>query len=413
MLPHEGHVHINMNSDAAAAIAATGRPVDLDEPTGQRPLEQVPIGQLLHYAGHQEQPDHDPDCMECSDLVRDLIRLLVRLGYVTLRSVHLAAGETLSTVDETHAFTDAPPVGDVLDAVDDEGRMRCACGCGRVITDRSPSAYYATPECQQTWMQRQARNPEQVYQRPDAHESIHADVVEAQRQYELDNPHARRPDRNMFEVPPRALQVPADAPAVAWLQTLSDEVTRRAEITFSADIERVRVKIPPTPQHRWAEWDYTRRCRMCGEDAPPRTYSGPAHPGELVALPPTPGAQRVFQECGRCQLVLPGRCYFGTLHLHAGEHVTLGFRLEDGLSRAAYELDTRLRASDIPAHESRSDDLSIATRRIWSRLEARLDKFADEWRTAANRDMDEPTRPPYMIDVPTQPRRRRRPWTIR
>lgn len=326
----------------------------------------------------------------------------------------LAAGETLSTVDETHTFNDAPPVGDVLDAVDDEGRLCCACGCRRVITDRSPSAYYASPECQQKWMQRQASNPQQVYQRPDAHETIHADVVEAQRQYELENPQARRLDRSLFEVPPRALEVPADAPATAWLRNLSDEVTRRAEISVTevAPGEMlVRVQIPPVPQHRWSMWEYERHCAVCGDDTRPWTFSGPHHPSELVTLPPAPGDHRVRQECGRCRILLPGRCYFGTLHIHQREHVTLGFRLEDGLSQTTYEMDTRLRVSEIPAYESRSYDLSLATRRVWSRLEARLDKFAEQWRTGGPAD-DRPDGEPYMTDVPAQ-RRRPRPWIVR
>ncbi len=32
----------------------------------------------------------------------------------------------------------------------------CACGCGQPITDTSPSAWWATSNCYQTWAARQA-----------------------------------------------------------------------------------------------------------------------------------------------------------------------------------------------------------------------------------------------------------------
>jgi hypothetical protein len=85
--------------------------------------------------------------------------------------------------DETHAFTDyfgevahgriepsrsrvaiglpverPGPVNDIDAAI--EGR--CACGCGTTITDDSPSAYFATAECQRQWNLRNVDRPEEV-----------------------------------------------------------------------------------------------------------------------------------------------------------------------------------------------------------------------------------------------------------
>jgi hypothetical protein len=61
-------------------------------------------------------------------------------------------------------------LGEVLDDVDAAADGACACGCGTPITDSSPSAYYASAECQQIWMTRHADNPQEVYRRSDAAE---------------------------------------------------------------------------------------------------------------------------------------------------------------------------------------------------------------------------------------------------
>lgn len=57
------------------------------------------------------------------------------------------------------------PGDGILSHIDDTLAERCACGCGRSLTD-SPSAWYATERCQQRYLSRQAIDPDDVYQRP-------------------------------------------------------------------------------------------------------------------------------------------------------------------------------------------------------------------------------------------------------
>lgn len=383
---HDGHVHIHATDRAVD--------IDLDALTGQRArtLDQVPIGQLMRYARHQSQPGHEQvGCTECHEFIAMLIRCYIA------EDEHVAVAEG--------GMVSPPPVGDILDAVDDDGQLRCACGCRQVITDASPSAYYATQDCQLRWMRRQATNPGEVYARPDAHVAISADIMEERRRYERENPQARRSDNPFLEVPPREPEVPADAPAVAWLRQLSDPVTQRAELTFGSGGDRVRVDIPPPELHRFSMFDYMRRCRVCGDTARPWTVSGPTYVHQLVSLPPAPGERHVYQQCGWCRTKLPGRVYLGTLHVHEDPYLKFGFMLEDGLSQTTYQLDTRHRMDVLlpmtPA------EMAPDMRRIWTRLEERLDRFADDWR-AVNNPSPTFTGLPYQIDVPPPPGRRGR-----
>ncbi len=60
------------------------------------------------------------------------------------------------------------PTAGILDRIDDAITGRCACGCGQTLTDRSPSGFYATADCQTVWMRQHATDPDDVYGRPDA-----------------------------------------------------------------------------------------------------------------------------------------------------------------------------------------------------------------------------------------------------
>lgn len=62
----------------------------------------------------------------------------------------------------------APPSGDVLADIDAATEGRCGCGCGAPITDASPSAWFASADCQAQWHARHATDPADVYRRDDA-----------------------------------------------------------------------------------------------------------------------------------------------------------------------------------------------------------------------------------------------------
>jgi hypothetical protein len=57
----------------------------------------------------------------------------------------------------------------ILDRIDQAVDELCACGCRTPITDASPSAWYATADCQSRYLgSRFATDPHDVYRRPDA-----------------------------------------------------------------------------------------------------------------------------------------------------------------------------------------------------------------------------------------------------
>jgi hypothetical protein len=60
--------------------------------------------------------------------------------------------------------------GDILTAIDDATDGRCACGCGELLTVDSPSAWFATANCQQRWHGERVTDPADVYWRIDAAE---------------------------------------------------------------------------------------------------------------------------------------------------------------------------------------------------------------------------------------------------
>lgn len=58
--------------------------------------------------------------------------------------------------------------GGVVDDIDAATEGRCACGCGATIGDDSPSAYYATQDCQRRYLSARATNAQEVYSQEDA-----------------------------------------------------------------------------------------------------------------------------------------------------------------------------------------------------------------------------------------------------
>lgn len=54
------------------------------------------------------------------------------------------------------------PMTDVLAAIDAATEERCCCGCGTPLPADSASAYFASPDCQRAWNERQATNPAAV-----------------------------------------------------------------------------------------------------------------------------------------------------------------------------------------------------------------------------------------------------------
>lgn len=57
---------------------------------------------------------------------------------------------------------------DILSQIDAATEGLCACGCGQRLPDTGASAWFARQECQHAWMQQQATDPDDVYDRPDA-----------------------------------------------------------------------------------------------------------------------------------------------------------------------------------------------------------------------------------------------------
>jgi hypothetical protein len=56
----------------------------------------------------------------------------------------------------------------ILDRIDDAVNQRCACGCGATLDPNGPSQWFASPDCQRIYSERQTTDPYDVYNRPDA-----------------------------------------------------------------------------------------------------------------------------------------------------------------------------------------------------------------------------------------------------
>lgn len=267
-----------------------------------------------------------------------------------------------------------PPVGDVLDAVGDDGQMLCACGCRRPITDQSPSAYFAFQECSERWhaarYQPPAPEPVLIPQRPPARGAAPAPMTE-----------------------------PGAVPATAWLDSLSPAIAATAVIEVADG--RIHVTIPADIYQGIA---YTRQCPACRAVTPPHTVSGPHDPDDVVTL------DDVSQRCTACAEQLPGPVYFGRVAatVDAQPAMPPHFRLylDNGMFRICdvFVPDEAWWSGDPAATEAAARRVG----RMWQHMERRLDRFAEAWRLHTGTPAADVESQPYAIDVPAAPPRLRR-----
>lgn len=383
--------------------------------TDRSPAERIPLMEFLDYLRHfipgEDVHAHNSGgCGPCDRFGQVLVRCgAVVVNYDTgVMSLHPSMTQLLGQPGQLAGLAEQPagragspyprPTPDILDTVADDGRLRCACGCRVVITNDSPSAYYASQECQSRYLESQATEPGEVYSGVDAHISL---MLEQRPEFE--GRHER----------PEQRRVPSSeidrCPAVGWLGELSARVAERAVIQPFGD-GQVAVSLPPPSPHRYSMLDYRRLCPRCAAVTPPRTLFGPVDAGVHVTLrgnvelPAVPGPVR--QVCGACRTELPGRIYFGTLGSNTllaqdGRpsvilRPSLFFLLEDGLSQTSTVVNGLTPES--------SDEAA----RVWRGLEKRLDRFACQWQPDNQSSQPSPAGLPYMIDVPSPPRWRGR-----
>jgi hypothetical protein len=106
---------------------------------------------------------------------------------------------------------------DILSSIDAAVGNLCACGCDQPLDPNGASAWYATPECQRSFLERQTTDPHDVYNRPDAAEAY---VGVDHMQVPLSDPDG------MHWLRRRYLQAPPSAHAPGVLReeyTLTDE----------------------------------------------------------------------------------------------------------------------------------------------------------------------------------------------
>ena len=66
---------------------------------------------------------------------------------------------------------------DILDLIDNVTQNLCACGCGTQLADDGPSAWFASQDCQGSWADSHATDPDDVYDRDDAGDGWMYDAV--------------------------------------------------------------------------------------------------------------------------------------------------------------------------------------------------------------------------------------------
>lgn len=397
----------------------------------QNPLLRIPAHEAIRFSAHWTDRADGHTETECGGCER-FTRLLLNAGGIVVdvetgeASLHPAILRVAQPVARpaVELQPGPPPAGDVLDAVDDQGRLRCACGCRALITDRSPSAYYASAGCQWRYLQLGAADPDDVYNRPDAAVEIEIEL-EAQRPRSMHD--QLRPEyvisRNQASSGGyrRVLRGYDSArPALAWLQEIHAEMAERAEISNEPMDDRVRVVVPPPPHHRYSLVDYVRKCQACGAESSPWTVSGPTDSGQLVSildqLSPAnwsgPARSLVWQECGRCRERIPGRVYLGRVLNDAESGLVCHLQLSDVVSTTSTRLqhqpmglvDQGESGDPVRAFLIHQSAATVA----WRRMEAQLDAFAAGWRATNPDQLPVPAGQPYMIDVPPPPRWRGR-----
>jgi hypothetical protein len=228
-------------------------------------------------------------------------------------------------------------------AVDGE----CACGCRAAITPSSPSAYYASPECQQTWMARNVDNPGEVYRRADAAAFPLADAA----QQDLTEPGTGR--RRTFE-----------------------------------HVDHVHVDFRQRPPRRNLIYgpgvfvplfEYQRTCPSCDDFMTPRIYSvGDCDLSRRAWLNMLP-IDQWEQECSSCDAAVLGPVHFPAVYpAEEPEGWTLELNTPFGRVRSTV---TRRALERTP--DGRSAESFI--RQTWASMERDLARFEREWRGRLNR----------------------------
>lgn len=310
-----------------------------------------------------------------------------------------------------------PGAGDVLAAVDEQGRMLCACGCGVIVDDNSPSAYFATQACSDLWHAEQLddaslamlitdndRNPTQAqldeYQRrfagrltPSQQDAVDYLVRDWTAAIGGDVDHTVAHSR----LRPTTRQA-HNAPATAWLGQISTRwepaTTIHAADTSDDPVVTVTVRLPQaTPRVRVGhDVVYRVFCESCHSYVT-TVLSSTAHASQRVSM------ADVRQSCASCAAPIPGRPMLGWTELHhrAGGRDRLRFYLEDGYASARDELT--LIGPVVP----------LDVEEVWQRLQRQLDEFATRRPAPAAPGDDVP----YLLDVPPRPRTRPiLPWHV-
>lgn len=196
-----------------------------------------------------------------------------------------------------------------LEAIDATVDGRCACGCGAVLDPGAPSAWFASPVCQQRFHARGATRPAEVYARPDA-----AAVYEGCDAWPVPLSEPGQPEFG----PADAQRLVGGLAALGGiLASAAPAIQRVAEHLATAARPPVsRLPVPPTPTtYDRAAWDHlsmerpwrlalrtvvpARWCESC------RTYTRPrevpeTYDGEHRLL------RDMYQICRSCSVRLPG-----------------------------------------------------------------------------------------------------------
>lgn len=235
---------------------------------------------------------------------------------------------------------------DILEQIDAAVQERCACGCGAEITDASPSAYYATQTCQSRWMNQQATDPREVYERPDAAMYVGDDSAD----WPLTGPASDRlpvrRDRRLFgewvDVPQLDQEEPPE------LRLVAEPI---------ADVDRA----------------YLRHCGACGERVQPQVYEENAAIRAFGVRRPIRAYTMLYHACSRCDGPLPGPVYWPTVTEQPGPFGRPGWLLElrNEVGRTKHWL-------------SRREFLAVGEPRalvdaIWRQLERDLARFTAGW----------------------------------
>lgn len=229
---------------------------------------------------------------------------------------------------EARTDTAPAPPGDVLDRIDAAVNQQCACGCRTPIGDASPSAYFASAACQSRWANRQATDPQDVYQRPDAAMYVGVDAA----RWPLNTAEAAAAD-----VPPRLLLVaePVDDPnGLAYL----------------------------------------RYCGACRQWIQPRVFEDHDDISSFGDVGVIRTNTRLISECSNCEETLPGPSFVG--HVHSARPNLLGgtgwnLTLGSDIGRVRRFLSRR--------DWARATDRRTLIACIWHDMEEWLHRFGQDW----------------------------------